>query len=58
MFATKNMIKKIRGMPEHLTHQMGAGDTVTPLPSKNVKKIQKKIKIVGNKITNFFNKNK
>ncbi len=52
MFATKNMIKKIRGMPEHLTHQAGAGDVAPSSPS--VKKIQKKIKIVGNKITNFF----
>ena len=56
MFATKNMIKKIKGMPENLTHQMGAGDVAPPSPS--VKKIQKKIKIVGNKINNFFNKNK
>ena len=56
MFATKNMMKKMKGMPEHLTHQAGAGDVVPPSPS--VKKIQKKIKIVGNKITNFFNKNK
>ena len=52
MFATKNMIKKQMGMTEHLTHQAGAGDKIPTPPS--VKKFQKKIKIVGNKITNFF----
>ena len=49
----KNKYKEHIGMPVHLSHDMGAGKDTIP-KSRNVKKIHKKIKVIGNKINNFF----
>jgi len=41
MFATKNMMKKMIGMPEHLTTGMGDGTDKVPVVMPKPKIIQK-----------------
>ena len=47
MFATKNMMKKMIGMPEHLTTGMGNGKDEVVVPKPKIIQKLKNLKLFG-----------